>query len=243
MPSPDTSLTLSCLVVDDEELARQLLGTYIERMPNLELIASCKNPLEASSWLGQGVDLLFLDIQMPEMTGIQWIKTLSRKPQIILTTAYPEYALESYQLEVTDYLLKPFSFERFMQAVQKAAEWKRLRTQSPPTIPQEQTGSTDKDYLMVKSGGKLVRIRLDDLLWIQGKGEYVQYHTNSGNTLVLESLKSLEEALPSESFMRIHKSWIVRLDAIDVMEGSNVTIAGEKIPVGARYRDSLRSAF
>lgn len=243
MPSPDAALSLSCLVVDDEELARKLLETYIERLPNLELVASCKNPLEASSWLSQGVDLLFLDIQMPEMTGIQWIKTLSRNPQIILTTAYPEYALEGYQLEVTDYLLKPFSFERFVQAVQKAAEWKRLRSQPTPVNAPESSSQPEKDYLMVKSGGKLVRIRLEELLWIQGKGEYVQYHTLSGNTLVLESLKKLEEVLPSATFMRIHKSWIVRLDAIDMIEGNTVTIAGEKIPVGASYRDSLRSAF
>lgn len=232
---------LKCLVVDDEELARQLLQTYIARIPGLELIASCKNPLEAAPYLRQEIDLLFLDIQMPELSGIQWIKTMPRKPQIILTTAYPEYALEGYQLEVTDYLLKPFPFERFFQAVQKAAEWKRLTSANPGLPPTQNTAPKEEDasYLMAKTGHKLVKIRFNELLLIQSKGEYVQYRSTTGNTMSLQSLKQLESILPKSQFMRVHKSFIVHLQKIDAVEGNTLLIGNISVPIGATYKEEV----
>ena len=236
---------LRCLVVDDEELARGLLENYIARMPNLQLVASCKQPLEAAGYLQQQIDIVFLDIQMPEMTGLEWIRTMPRKPQIILTTAYPQYAIESYQLEVTDYLLKPFRFERFMQAVQKAAEWKRLQALEAAPVPHAAPAAeaATKDYLMVKADHKLVKIRFEDLLYVQSKGEYVQYHSTQGKVLALESLRHLEEVLPASRFIRVHKSWIVALDAIEALEGNMIYVKGETIPVGASYKDAVKEAL
>lgn len=232
---------LKCLIVDDEELARQLLAMYIARIPGLELVASCKNPLEAAPYLRQEIDLLFLDIQMPEMSGIQWIKTMPRKPQIILTTAYAEYALEGYQLEVTDYLLKPFPFERFFQAVQKAVEWKRLTSANHGSQPSQDLlpQIEESTYLMAKTGHKLVKIRFDELLLIQSKGEYVQYRNTTGNTMSLQSLKQLETILPVSQFMRVHKSFIVHLQKIDAVEGNTLLIENISVPIGATYKEEL----
>lgn len=232
---------ITCLVVDDEELARQLLATYIARIPGLQLVASCKNPLEAAPYLRQEIDLLFLDIQMPEMSGIEWIKTMPRKPQIILTTAYAEYALEGYQLEVTDYLLKPFPFERFFQAVQKAAEWKRLTSSPHGSLPPQDLPSQGEapDYLMAKTGHKLVKIRFEELLLIQSKGEYVQYRSTTGNTMSLQSLKQLESILPKSQFMRVHKSFIVHLQKIDAVEGNTLLIGNISVPIGATYKEAV----
>lgn len=236
---------LKCLIVDDEELARQLLATYVERVPSLDLVGSCRNPLEAAQYLSQEIDLLFLDIQMPEMSGIQWIKTMPRKPQIILTTAYAEYALEGYQLEVTDYLLKPFPFERFFQAVQKAAEWKRLTEQSSssPTVDAPAPASpeeTTRHHLMAKSGHKLIKIRYDELIAVQSKGEYVQYQCTTGNTMSLQSLKELEKILPAPRFLRVHKSYIVATERIDAIEGNSILLDGNlSVPIGATYKESL----
>ena len=241
MSGSDAQLTpLRCLVVDDEELARSLLGAYISRLPNLTLVGSAANPLLAAGFLPSGIDLLFLDIQMPEMTGMEWLRTLPQRPQVILTTAYPQYAIESYQLEVTDYLLKPFSFERFLQAVQKAAEWKRLREKDEAKV-QDTNGA--KDFLMVKAGQKLVKIRWEDLLFVQAKGEYVQFHCKGGRHLSLQSLRHLEESLPHALFVRVHKSFLVNLRAIDSMEGNILHVAGEEIPVGASYKEYLMKAL
>ncbi len=240
MSGSDAQLTpLRCLVVDDEELARSLLAAYISRLPNLTLVGAAANPLVASGFLPSGVDLVFLDIQMPEMTGMEWLRTLPQRPQVILTTAYPQYAIESYQLEVTDYLLKPFAFERFLQAVQKAAEWKRLRDRDEAI--QEANGA--KDFLMVKAGQKLVKIRWEDLLFVQAKGEYVQFHCKAGRHLSLQSLRHLEETLPAGQFVRVHKSFLVNIGAIDSMEGNMLHIAGEEIPVGASYKEQLLKAL
>lgn len=241
MSGPDPQLMpLRCLIVDDEEPARKLIENFLGRLPNTQLVASCRHPLEAAGYLEQ-TDVIFLDIQMPEMTGMQFIRSMARKPQVIVTTAYPEYALEGFQLEVTDYLVKPFAFERFFQAVQKAAEWKRLRgleaTQAPPAAG---PGPAGRDHLMVKADGKLIKIRLAELLWVQSKGEYVQYRTPGGKVLVLGSLRELETLLPAEQFLRVHKSWLVNLDKVDALEGNQLYIAGDKVPVGASYKEALK---
>ncbi|TNE58126.1 MAG: response regulator transcription factor [Bacteroidetes bacterium] len=227
---------IRCLVVDDEELARTLLQTYIGRLPSLELVASCANPVEAISILQQEqVDLLFLDIQMPELTGIEFLRTLSSKPVVIFTTAYAEYALEGYALDVTDYLLKPFSFERFLQAVNKAIALLRAKNNNA------ENPAPVKDYLLVKADHKVHRVKLDDILYIQSMREYVAFYTPSGRLLSLNSLKNLEEALPSDRFIRIHKSYIVAISKIDSLEGNLIHIGKEKLPIGANYRDAVVS--
>ena len=233
--------TYNCLVVDDEELARTLLDNYIERLPYLNLVAKCKNPLEAMPFLQEvQIDILFLDIQMPELTGIEFLKTLSHKPQVILTTAYPDYALEGYTLSITDYLLKPFSFERFLQGVNKAIDLLLLQQKAQQTTPPEVSNRVpDKAFLLVKANHKIHKIRLSDILYIQSMREYVAIFTPEGRLLTLNSLKKLDKELPSDQFMRIHKSYMIAIDKVNTLEGNLVHIGKEKIPVGANYKEAV----
>lgn len=232
---------IRCLVVDDEELARTLLENYIGRLPHLELTDKCKDPLEAIQVLqNEPVDVLFLDIQMPGLTGVEFLRTLKSRPIVIFTTAYPDYALEGYSLDVIDYLLKPFSFERFLQAVNKAGEMIRLKSGNgnhSTSVPGHEV--PEKDFILVKSEHKVHRIRLEDILYIESMREYVAYYTPDGRILSLNSLKSLEEELPSDRFIRIHKSYIAALDKIETLEGNLLHIGKEKLPIGASYREAV----
>ncbi len=232
---------IRCLVVDDEELARTLLENYIGRLPHLELAGKCKDPLEAMQVLqSEPVDLLFLDIQMPGLTGVEFLRTLKSKPIVIFTTAYPDYALEGYSLDVTDYLLKPFSFERFVQAVNKASELLRLKNGKPSLSSAESQAATNgKDFILVKSEHKIHRIKYDDILFIESMREYVAYYTPNGRILSLGSLKGLEEELPADRFIRTHKSYIVAMDKIATLEGNLLHIEKHKLPIGASYRDEV----
>jgi len=228
---------IRCLVVDDEELARTLLENYIARLPNLQLVAACSNPLHAMAVLQQQtVDVLFLDIQMPELTGIEFLRTLTHKPAVVFTTAYSQYAVDGYALDVTDYLLKPFSFERFVQAVNKTIAVVKTKataeTAGTPPLP-------GKDYLLVKADHKVHRLKLDEILYIRSMREYVAFHTPAGRILSLNSLKNLEETLPPERFIRIHKSFIVAIGKVDTLEGNWVQVGQEKLPVGANFREEL----
>lgn len=227
---------IHCLVVDDEELARTLLKNYIARLPHLNLVGEHKAPFDALQTLRTTpVDLIFLDIQMPELTGTEFLKSLTAKPLVVFTTAYPDYALEGYALDVVDYLLKPFGFDRFLQAVNKASERLRLLQLSSGESP-----VPDKDYVLVKSEHRLLRVKLDDILYIESMAEYVAFHTeSSGRILSLMSLKSLEGELPSDRFIRIHKSFMVAVAKVAGMEGNQVLIAKMKLPIGASYREEV----
>lgn len=223
-----------CLVIDDEELARTLLENYIGRLSNLELVGQCKDPMEAIQIMQeQPVDLLFLDIQMPGLTGIEFLRSLKQKPLVIFTTAYPDYAIEGYSLDVIDYLLKPFGFERFVQAVNKATEMMQLK--SAATI----STADAKDFILVKAEHRIHRIKYDDINFIQSMREYVAYYTPNGRILSLNSLKSLEVELPADRFIRIHKSYIVAIEKVSVLEGNLVHIGKEKLPIGASYREEV----
>lgn len=228
---------LRCLITEDEELARDLLENFINKIPHLELVAKCENPLRAMEVLRtESVDILFLDIQMPELTGTEMLKLLPEKPVVIFTTAYPSYALEGYQLDVTDYLLKPYSFERFVQAVNKATEMVRLK-KGNAIAP---SSSHDKDYLLVKSEHKVIKIKYADLFYIESMREYVAYHTIAqGRILSLMSLKQLELDLPKNLFARIHKSYIINIEKVVALEGNLVHLADKKLPIGASYKDSV----
>ena len=227
-------MPIRCLVIDDEELARLLLDNYISRLANLHLVGQCKDPLEAIQIMQQEpVDLLFLDIQMPGLTGIEFLRTLNEKPLVIFTTAYPDYAIEGYSLDVIDYLLKPFSFERFVKSVNKASELLQLRSTANMNNP----ASEVKDHILVKSEHKIHRIKYDDIRYIQSMREYVAYYLPTGRILSLNSLKSLEEELPADRFIRIHKSYIISMEKVDTLEGNLVHIGKEKLPIGASYRE------
>lgn len=218
------------LVVDDEYPARMLLQDYVSKIESLNLVDCCSSAVKAIDVLAnQSVDILLLDIQMPDMTGEEMLRSLDKKPAVILTTAYSEYAVDAFALGVVDYLLKPFAFARFLQAVNKAKEMigKRLLTQ-PAT-----------DYMMVKADYKLYKINYDDLLFIEGQHEYVSFNLTSRRVTALYSLKNLEESLPADKFFRVHKSFIISINHIEDIDKQFVTVGGQKIPIGANYRDEL----
>ncbi|NJB87709.1 DNA-binding LytR/AlgR family response regulator [Lewinella marina] len=239
-------MKLSCLVVDDEPMARRLLEQYIERMPDLSLIASLGNPLQALKQLQEAPpDILFLDVQMPELTGISLLKVLKTKPVIVLTTAYSEYALEGYELEVTDYLLKPITFERFVKCVERISH---ALSQAEPTPPAASPAAPapaapangGERYFFVKDGTKSVRVNFDDITHIEGLKDYVKIHTHDKRITTLQSLKNLLEVLPEGDFVRVHNSYIVALRWIEEVHRDEVHVGGAVVPVSDTYRREFR---
>lgn len=221
--------TIKCLVVDDEELARTLLETYIGKLDFLELVSSVESPAEAMGHMRErAVDLLFLDIQMPEIKGTDFARMIPETTRVIFTTAYSEYALEGYELNALDYLLKPITFERFLVAVNKA---KSLET------------NTQDDSITVKSGYDLHKIKYADILYIQSDSEYVVYHTAKGKIMSNQSLSALEKKLPADMFMRVHRSYIVNRSWINALKGRDLVIRDVAIPVSARYFEVVRKEF
>lgn len=219
-----------CIIVDDEDLARALLENYVEKVGDLELVASCASPLDAFNLLQkEPVDLLFLDIQMPEMNGTELFRSLVEKPFVIFTTAYSEYALQSYDLEALDYLLKPIRFERFLKAIQKAQ--KRIT---------DQNVNLSSAAITIKSGYDLHKVRLDDILYIEGMKEYVAFYTSEKRIITLKSLKSLEAELPSSRFMRVHRSYIIQRKYVTALINKQIQVGATKIPVGERYLDAVK---
>jgi len=240
------SQVLSVLVVDDEFHARKLLSEYVSKLPFLELVGMASNVFEAMTVLQkEKIDILLLDIQMPEITGLEFARRLRNPPSIIFTTAYSEYAVESYELDVVDYLLKPIAFPRFLQAINKITERKggNDTIKSVVNVVQQQPEIPEEDSLIVKSGYKVYRINYDELLYIEGQREYVTFHTTKQRITTLFSLKELEERLPSDQFVRIHKSYIISLKHIDMIERNILEIAGKKLPVGGSYKDGLMNFF
>ena len=224
------------LLVDDEYLALNLLEAYAQQVPDLEIVGKEKLPMKALERLQQGqVDLLFLDIQMPVLSGNNLLKTLQNPPLVVFTTAYTEYAIEAYDLNVVDYLLKPFPFERFLQAVQKAKQLLNARQAGSPA-----QSSAATDFLSLKVDGKLVKVFVDDILYIEGLKEYVRF-VCSGNRkyVTLESLRNLEELLPSQQFSRVHKSYIVAKTKVSALDGNMLEIGTVKIPISRGKRDEV----
>lgn len=233
----------SCIIVEDEPLARNLLSAYISKVPRLELKKAFSNALDALEYLRENnVDVLFSDIQMPEVTGITLLKLLKTKPLIILTTAYSEYALEGYELEVYDYLLKPISFERFLKAVEKGiARLDGNKNQSiVTTVVQEATPVPDQDFIFVKDGTKLIKVNLSDIFYIEGLKDYVCIYTPQKKIVTLQTMKSLESSLPSERFVRVHNSFIVALAAIEEIEKDRLVINKTTIPISDTYKKAFR---
>ena len=233
-------MKINCLIVDDEPMARNLLAEYVKKVPYLHLVKTCSNPLEAIEIVrNQPVDLLFLDIQMPEITGISMLKIMQKKPLVILTTAYSQYALESYELDVLDYLLKPITIERFLKAVEKANQ----RLSSPvqnmaiqePSIPEPAS-----PFIFVKDGSKLVKVMLDDILYVEGLKDYVRIHTKTQKIVSLQRIKSLEATLPANKFFRIHNSFIIALNAIDAIDKDKVQIGTAFLPISDSYRKAFK---
>lgn len=229
-------MKLKCLIVEDEPLARNLLVEYVRKISSLELVEASSNPLHALEILrNHPIDLMFLDIQMPEITGITLLKTLQKKPLVILTTAYSEYALESYDLDVVDYLLKPITFDRFLKAVDKASQRIRFPDIMPP--PASESG---KPFVFIKDGTKLVKINYDDILFVEGLKDYVTIVTKTQKVVSLQRLKSLESQLPADKFIRIHHSYIIALKAVDTIHKGEVQIGAHTIPISDSYRKAFK---
>lgn len=224
---------IKCLIIDDEPLAVKLLKDYAAKIPDLEIMMAGSDAFAGLQLAQNGeADLIFLDIQMPELTGIQFMKVLNGKCKIILTTAYEEYALQAFDHDVVDYLLKPFSLERFMMAVQKARE--RIGQGKP--VPE----AAKPDYIFVKSEYRIIKIELKDILYFESLRDYVAIHTiSAGKILTLQSLRSFEEALDGKDFLRIHKSYIIAIDKISSIERKRVIIQGTYLPVGETYLDNF----
>ena len=230
-------MKIKCLIVDDEYPALVLLEDYISKMPELELVAKCENAMEANQHLKENnIDVMFLDIQMPDLTGLELLKSLKQKPVVILTTAYSEYALEGYELDVTDYLVKPFSFERFVQSVNKAKELIALKKGG-------KQGTAAKPHFFVKADYKKVRINHEDILYIEGLREYVSIYTQDKRIITLEAMKNLETTLPNDQFIRVHKSYIIAIDKVNALVGNMVEIGNKQIPIGKIYREKVKQVF
>ena len=234
---------INVIIVDDEPLAQDVLETYIDKMPDLNLLQKCNNALEANEALkNHDVDLMFLDIQMPQLTGIDFLRTLSNPPIAIFTTAYDNYAVEGFELNALDYLLKPISFERFVKAANKAIEQINLKRAGSGTPAA--TVDKEDDFIFVKADKKLIKINFSDIIYIEGLKDYVIIRMDGGKRVItLQTMKSLELKLPTKYFKRIHRSYIVGIEKIEAVVGNmiEVTEKGQKkhLPIGKNYRDDL----
>jgi DNA-binding LytR/AlgR family response regulator len=225
----------NCIIVDDEPLALDVLEQYIQRIPELHIVARCNNAIEAREALSRhSIDLVFLDVQMPEVSGLEFIRSLENPPLIIITTAHPDYALEGFNLDVTDYLLKPVSFERFAKSAHKAIEQIELKRNANFRNMEED------GFFFVKADQKLVKLRFDDIFFVEALADYVKIHTNEKRIVTLQTMKKMEEKLPSDQFIRVHRSYIVCIKKIKAVSGNKIEINSDfKIPIGKNYKTSL----
>lgn len=232
---------INVIIVDDEPLAQDVLETYVEQFPNINLVQKCNNAVEANAALKtHDIDLMFLDIQMPQLTGIDFLKSLKTPPKVIFTTAYPNYALEGFELDAVDYLLKPISMERFMKAVNKAVDQINLERKGDSGAVAE---AEEQDFIFVKADKKLVKVKYDDIIYIEGLKDYVIIRMNDQRVITLQTMKSLESKLPINRFKRIHRSYIIALGRINAVVGNMVEVlekGQEKhLPIGKNYREEL----
>jgi DNA-binding LytR/AlgR family response regulator len=229
-----------CLIIDDEAPARKLLNDYVGKIPNLDCVKVLSNAIEAKMLMHEmAIDILFLDIQMPDLTGLELMKILPEpKPAVILTTAYSQYAVESYQFEVADYLLKPITFERFFQAVNKVIEQKKGDSEDSFSLKTAET-NVRPDYIFVKVNQKIVKISFDQILYLEGMREYVSIFTTAGRHIVLQSLSRFLEVLPVERFVRVHRSFIVNIEKIDAIENNTIHVGKAEIVISKSQKQAF----
>lgn len=230
-------MNIKTIAIDDEPLAIAILTDYIQKTPFLELRGTFDNPINAIEFLKkEPIDLVLVDIQMPDMTGIDFVKTLESSPKIIFTTAYSQYAIDGYKLNVVDYLLKPFGYEDFLRAVQKVQTQVEIENTANNTI------DANNQFLFLKSEYKIRRIKFDDILYIEGLKDYIKVYTKGEPKpiLSLSTIKSIEQKLPENKFMRVHRSFIVNLDQIDTIERSRIVFGKEYIPISDQYKEKFQ---
>ena len=237
---------LKCIAIDDEPLALRQISAYIAKIPYLELAATFNNAIEAQQLLAsERVDLIFVDINMPDLNGVDFVRALTDRPMVVFTTAYSEYAIDGFKLDAVDYLLKPFSFADFSRAAAKANSLYELRQGRLPAQPDSDSEATPKDreYISVKADYKVSLVRIADIVYIESEGEYVRMHLCDGSTITtLFRLKNMEAALPSEQFMRVHRSYIVNLRAIRSYVRGRIFLSDtEYVPIGENYKEAFQN--
>ncbi len=229
-------MKIRCIAVDDEPLALEKILEYISRVPYLEPLGGFDNAVSALDYMkNHKVDLVFLDIQMEELTGIQMLEIMKDPPRVVLTTAYSEYAIKSYELDVSDYLLKPISFSRFLKACEKVSvQFNQFSFKQVPVSPS--TASPENSFIYVQSGQKMQKVKFEDIYFIEGVKDYVRIRTKEEKIMTLLSFKKLETLLPAPRFLRVHKSYLIAIDKISSIERNRAEILGEQIPIGKSYQ-------
>jgi DNA-binding LytR/AlgR family response regulator len=223
---------ISCIIVDDEPVARKILQEFVEQVPFLDLHGKFENATKAEAFLNNTpVDLIFLDIEMPKVSGLQFLQKMNIESMAILTTAFPQYALEGYELDIIDYLLKPFAFSRFLKAVHKAKDYYEMKTRI--------TGALPSSYIFIKSEKRIEKIELKDVLYAESVGNYVSIYTENKKIIAYLTMKSLESQLPSADFIKIHQSYLVNNSRIDAIGGNEVKIGGKSLPISRNYREMV----
>lgn len=227
---------INCIAIDDEPLALKQISSYIKKTPGLELAGEFESAIMAHEFLSNNsIDLMFVDINMPDLSGMEFVKSLADPPKVIFTTAYSEYAIDGFKVNAMDYLLKPIGYADFLKSVEKAKDWLRKETYKPENI------ESDNDSLFIKSEYKLLRIKLDDILFIEGMREYIQINTkNDTPVMTLMSMKKIEEFLPNDRFLRVHRSFIVNLEKITTIERNRIVFGKKYIPVSDQYKEKFR---
>ncbi len=221
---------LSCIIVDDEPVARKILHEFVDHVPFMDLQGKFENATKAEAFLkNNAVDIIFLDIEMPKVSGLQFLQKMNIESMVILTTAFPQYALEGYELDIIDYLLKPFAFNRFLKAVQKAKDYHEMKTRTIGALP--------SSYIFIKSDKRIEKIELNDLLYAESVGNYVCVYTECKKIIAYLTMKSLESQLPPDEFIKIHQSYLVNCSKIDAIEGNEIKIGGKSLPMSRNYRD------
>ena len=231
-------MTYNCLIVDDEKPARDLIRSYVEQIGSLKLISECSNALEAADIISnQNIDIIFLDIQMPGLTGIDFIRTMQNQPEIILITAYENYAIEGFELDVSDYLLKPVEFQRFLKAVTKTI--KSINNKGKKENQDSINVKIEKEFIFVKTNKELVKIAVNDILYVESLREYVQIITTKQKLITYQSIYKFAEVLPKNIFFRCHRSYIVNVSVIDKVIGNLIFIGKHRVPVSRGQRESF----
>ncbi len=233
---------MKCIIVDDEPLAREVIESFVERVEGLQLVASCDNAVEAFDIIKkEAVELVFLDIQMPKLNGIDFLKILNPVPKVIFTTAYREYAIESYELDVVDYLLKPISFQRFLMSVNKAMNGHVTDTNERHETFDELR--TEEPYIFLKADRKMVKVYLKDILYIESLKDYVRIKLPEKEVISLQKISFLEQKLPEDCFIRIHRSFIVPLKKIEAFSSNSIDVGGTELPIGRNYKEQVLSVL
>jgi DNA-binding LytR/AlgR family response regulator len=223
---------LSCIIVDDEPVARKILHEFVDQVPFMELQGKFENAMKAETFLKNNtVDMIFLDIEMPKVSGLQFLQKMHIESMVILTTAFPQYALEGYELDIIDYLLKPFALNRFLKAVQKAKDYHQMKTRT--------AGALAPSYIFIKSDKRIEKIELNDILYAESVGNYVSIHTDSKRIIAYLTMKSLESQLPPDEFIKVHQSYLVNCSRIEAIDGNEIKIGSKSLPISRNCRDTV----